>query len=195
MTSDRLRAFGASASLAEARLSSARAKADRGMTLVELLVMIVIVTVLLVIAVTQLIRARARGNETSAVASLRMIVAGEIAYSVSCGQGGFAPNLIVLARPAPGSQVSFVPPEFTTGSVVQKSGYSFTVSPAQQSVPYKIDCNGTRNTSAFYASARPVSYGSGGFLSFAVISSGTIWSVEAATPPPEPFGPPASPIR
>jgi hypothetical protein len=157
--------------------------------------MVVIVTILLVIGVTQLIRARARGNETSAVASLRVIASGEIAYSVSCGLGGFAPNLTVLARPAPGSEVSFIPPEFTTGSVVQKSGYSFTVTPAQQSVPYKIDCHGTRNTTAFYASARPVSYRSGCYLSYAVTSSAIVWEFEGPLPPPEPFGPPATPVR
>jgi hypothetical protein len=167
-----------------------------GMTLIELLVILCIVCVLMVLGAVHLLRARARGYEASAVASLRVIAQGQLTYSVVCGLGGFAPNLPLLARSVPGSETPFVPPELTGAMVTVKSGYLLTVRPAANAVSYKVDCNGTRNTTAYYASARPLSYGvGGGTQSFAVSLNGVVWMVNAAVPPTEPFGPPAVPFR
>jgi type II secretory pathway pseudopilin PulG len=166
------------------------------MTLIELLVMICIVCILMVLGTVHLLRARARGYEASAVASLRIIAQGQVAYSVACGMGGFAPNLAVLARPVPGSDTPFVPPDISGGVVTLKSGYLFAVRPALNAIAYKVDCNGTVNTTAYYASARPALYGvGGGTQSFAAMLNGEIWAVNAAVPPTEPFGPPAAPYR
>ena len=168
---------------------------ERGMTLVELLVIVCIVVVLMTIGAVQLVRARTRGYEASAVASLRLIVAGQVAYSVSCGNGGFAPTLPVLSRTAPRLTEPFVPAELSSAAVTKKSQYLFTVHPASNAVPYRVDCYGTVNTTAFVATARPEDYGiSGGTLSFATLADGKIWSIAAAVPPAEPFGPPATPL-
>lgn len=169
---------------------------ERGMTLVELLVMICIVCVLMLIGVVQLLRARARGYETSAVASLRVIAQGQITYSVACGRGGFAPDLVVLGRSVPGSTTPFVPTELSGSLTTMKGQYVFLVRPATNGVPYKVDCNGTTNTTAYYASARPLTYGvSGGTQSFATSLNGVVWALNAASPPTEPFGPPAAPFQ
>jgi type II secretory pathway pseudopilin PulG len=171
-------------------------RTERGMTIIELIVMVCIVTVLLVIGVLHLMRARARGNEASAIASLRVIAQGQIVYSVSCGNGGFATNLLTLGRPAPGSDQPFVPPDLGAALVSLKSGYLLTMRPARDGKPYKVDCHGAVNTSAFYASARPVTYGpGGGTQSYAVSLNGVVWAVDAPVPPSEPFGPPAYPYR
>jgi len=166
------------------------------MTIIELIVMVLIVMVLLVIGALQLMRARARGNEASAVASLRVIAQGQVTYSVACGHGGFAPNLLTLGRPAPGSDTPFVPPDLSSALVSLKSGYLLTTGPALNATRYKVDCNGAVNTSAYYASARPLTYGAGGGTqSYAVSMNGVVWAVNAPAPPTEPFGPPAFPLR
>lgn len=171
-------------------------RGQAGMTLIELMVMVCIACVLMVLGVVHLVRARARANEASAVASLRVVAQGQVSYSVACGHGGFAPSLQVLGRPVPGSDAPFVPPDVSGNGVTLKSGYMLAVRPAAGAVPYKVDCNGTMNTSAYYASARPVNYGvGGGSQSFAVLLNGVVWAMNAPVPPTEPFGPPAVPFR
>jgi type II secretory pathway pseudopilin PulG len=167
-----------------------------GMTLVELLVMICIVCVLFTLGMAHLFRVRARANEASAVASLRVIGQGQLTYSVACGSGGFAPNLQVLARPVPGSSTPFVPPDVSAQLVTLKSGYLLTVRPAFNAVTYKVDCHGMLNSSSYYASARPATYGvGGGTQSFALSMTGVVWAIDAPMPPSEPLGPPAVPFR
>jgi prepilin-type N-terminal cleavage/methylation domain-containing protein len=171
-------------------------RGQRGMTLVELLVMITIACILIAIGSVQLVRARSRGNEASAVASLRVIAQGQLTYSVACGAGGFAKNLPILAQPMRGTSEPFVPPELSATMTTLKTGYYFTVREALGAVAYKVDCHGMQNTTGYYASARPVSYGiSGGTQSYAVGLPGVIWALNAAAPPTEPFGPPAFPLR
>jgi hypothetical protein len=166
------------------------------MTLVELLVMICVVCILMAIGSVQLIRARSRGNEVSAVASLRVIAQGQIAYSVSCGRGGFARSLPILARPMPGSITPFVPTELSATTTTLKTGYYFTMREGLNGVPYRMDCHGIPNTSVYYAAARPVTYGiSGGTQSYALTLNGIVWAANSGAPPVEPFGPPAFPLR
>jgi hypothetical protein len=169
---------------------------QEGMTLVELLVMICIVCLLMVLGAVHLLRARGRGYEASAVASLRVIAQGQVTYSVACGMGGFAPNLQVLSRPMPGGDLAFIPEDLGGGMVTVKSGYLLLVRPAYNASPYKTDCNGTMNTSAHYASARPLMYGvAGGMESYAVSLNGAVWAADGPTPPADPFGPPSYPLR
>jgi type II secretory pathway pseudopilin PulG len=167
----------------------------RGLTIVELLILVAIVAVLLSLGAVYLLRARASGNEAAAVASLRAIAAGQFSYSVSCGRGAFAASLLTLNRPAPGSNVPFLPPDLLGGSTVLKSGYYLTVGPAATSSPGQPGCNGGDTTTSYYASARPASYPSGGTRAFAITAGGQVWQALAALPPPEPFGPPASPVQ
>ena len=51
---------------------------SRGLTTIELLILVAIVAVLLSLGTVHLLRARASGNEAAAVASLRAILAGRI---------------------------------------------------------------------------------------------------------------------
>jgi type II secretory pathway pseudopilin PulG len=170
-------------------------RAESGMTLIELMVIVCIICVLTTIGALHLMRARSRGYESAAVASLRLIAQGQIVYSVSCGFGGFAPNLPLLARPARGGDAPFIPVELTAAPTA-KSAYRFAVRPAVDAKPYALDCNGTRNTTAYYASAEPVHYSlATGSQAFAISLSGIIWALNSPTAPREPFGPPAEPFR
>jgi type II secretory pathway pseudopilin PulG len=168
---------------------------ERGLTIIELLVLVAIVAVLLSLGTVYLLRARASGNEAAAVASLRAISAGQFSYSVSCGHGTYATTLVTLNRPAPGSNVPFLPPDLLGGATVLKSGYYLTVGPAATSTPGQRGCNGGDTATSYYASARPATYPSGGSRAFAVTAGGQMWQVLAAAPPAEPFGPPSSPVQ
>lgn len=170
-------------------------RSERGFTLLELLLVIAIIGVIAAIAAVQMLRARAASNESSAIASMRAIASGQLSYASSCGLGGFATALPTLGVPVPGSNAPFLSPDLTSAAVVGKSGYLTTMAAGAGAVAGNPDCNGTVTQTAYYASSSPMTLGITGSRSFAINGAGTIWTVNAAVPPTEPFGAPAQPLQ
>ena len=163
----------------------------RGMTLVELCVVIVVLGILIMIAVASLERARVSANEGSAIGSLKTINTGQIAYASSCGGGNFAPSLVVLGHKPPGYRQSFIEDDLGVGVTPQRSGYNVNVRDGAGASIGRVDCNGMVSTTNYYASAIPVVLGRTGFRSFATSQRAGIYFEEGLIPPPEPFGPPS----
>ena len=168
---------------------------QRGMTLVEMCVVLVILGILMVIAVASLQRARVSANEASAIGSMKTINTAQIAYASSCGGGNFAPTLVVLGARPPGYRQSFIGDDLASAVTVQHSGYYVNIHDGAGASLGRIDCNGTDSVTNYYANAIPVVMGKTGTRSFATTQRAGIYFAEGAIPPPEPFGPPSQLVQ
>jgi prepilin-type N-terminal cleavage/methylation domain-containing protein len=150
-----------------------------GFTLIELLVVVAILAVVAAIALPALLRARVAANESSAIASLRSIHSAQGAYATICAQGGFAQTLADLASPPAGSDQGFISATLSANGIF-KSGYVASIGPDVGAVAITAaasTCNSSSMAavSAHFAELHPISVGSTGERSFAIMTSGALF--------------------
>jgi prepilin-type N-terminal cleavage/methylation domain-containing protein len=146
-----------------------RARSSAGFTLIELMIVLAILGIILAIAFARYGNMHARGNEASAIASIRAIAAAQWAFAQTCGHQKYAPTLAALGQPAPATGEAFLSPDLTSGDVVEKEGYQFriTAQPSEDATT-ATGCNGSTLVSSYAATADPTHPGTSGDRYFAV---------------------------
>src|SRR6266851_6282420 len=101
-------------------------RSHKGFSLIELLLVVAVILIISAIAVPNFLRSRLRANETSAVASLRVINTAAVTYSITYPDLGFPAQLTTLggANPcsASSTQSCLIDDTLAQGT---KGGYAF----------------------------------------------------------------------
>ncbi|PYR74665.1 MAG: hypothetical protein DMF87_22050 [Acidobacteria bacterium] len=167
-------------------------RSARGMTMIELVVVLFILATLFVLATAAVSRARLAANEASAIGALRTVTKAEFAYAADCGSGNYATSLVVLGQKPPHAVQGYLNVDLGGHPTAQTSGYYVTVrSGAAATLSPRDDCMGNQTVSGYYAIATPIEFEKTGRRSFATNQGDAIWQRFAQVPPSEPFGPPA----
>lgn len=111
---------------------------EKGFSLIELLVVVAIILIIAAIAIPNLLQARKRANEASAVGSLRNLNVAEVTYAATYNSG-FSADLNNLGPVPAGTQPSVTRAglvdqvlsglEAGSANSFAKSGYNFTYTP------------------------------------------------------------------
>ena len=148
----------------------------RGFSLIELLIVVAIILIIAAIAIPNLMRARMAANDSSAAASERTVVTGEIGYFAAYPTIGYA-TLANLGGASPCT------PAVATGCLIDnnlatdgagggKSGYKFAATPSTGA--------GSPIPNQFYTTGAPISAQTG-TKSYCAFDDGVVRTAAAGT--------------
>jgi prepilin-type N-terminal cleavage/methylation domain-containing protein len=132
-----------------------------GFTLLELIVVLAIVALLAAMAMVGYRHARASSREASAITALTAINHAQFAYMQTCGDQRYAPTLVSLGTPPPGSERGFISPDLAMSDPLQKSGYVFALT-GTESTEGEQTCNGAVPLARYRLTADPAGPGEAG---------------------------------
>ena len=149
---------------------------DKGFSLIELLIVVAIILIIAAIAIPNLMRARMAANDSSAAASERTTITGEIGYFAAyptigytslAGLGGASP-----CTPAPATGCLIDNNLATNGAGGGKSGYTFAATPSTGA--------GSPVPNQFFTTGAPISAQTG-TKSYCAFDDGVVRTAAAGT--------------
>jgi prepilin-type N-terminal cleavage/methylation domain-containing protein len=142
-------------------------RVDRGFTLIELMIVLAIIAIVLAIAFTEYRNMQARGNEASALSSMRSIAAAQWQFALTCGNMKYAAALPALGTPVPTTGEPFLSPDLTSAETIEKSGYLIRIT-GKPLFDAPLACNGVPVSEGYAATADPLKPGTSGVYYYGV---------------------------
>ena len=144
---------------------------EAGFTLVELLIVMSVILIIITLAIPSYEHVHIKANETSAIASVRMLNSMETEYNSSFPSHGFACSLATLGGKQNGGAgtaeaAGLIPEDLASGS---KAGYNFTISNCAKNTVNNVD-----QYNSYQITATPVNVGKTGNRTFCSDETGQI---------------------
>jgi prepilin-type N-terminal cleavage/methylation domain-containing protein len=133
-----------------------KVQSTRGFTLIELMFVVGLIGILSAIAAPALTRTKMAANESSAIASLRVVHSGQQAFWASCGNGNYAVSLQDLGLVPPGSLQGYISEDIAMPAPVVKSGYEFDMASDNLSPGAGNGCHGKPLGATYHLTADPL---------------------------------------
>jgi type II secretory pathway pseudopilin PulG len=143
------------------------------------MIVMAILAILLAIAFTQYRGLQARGNDASAIGSLRSIATAQWQFATTCANGKYSATLPGLGQPVPTTGQAFLSPDLTGADTFEKSGYVFQM--AAKPIDLPPACNGAAVADGYAATADPVKPGWSGHYFFGVNADRVLYLDEEKT--------------
>jgi prepilin-type N-terminal cleavage/methylation domain-containing protein len=142
-----------------------RPASSAGFTIIEMLIVIALIGIVSSLAVIGTRTARIRTAETAALSALRAINQAQFTFSQTCGHHTYAPTLVSLGTPPPGSDSPFLSPDLTMSDPLTKSGYVFTLA-GTTDPDSQVTCTGVTPLTSYQLTADPLNPGHTGIQFF-----------------------------
>jgi type II secretory pathway pseudopilin PulG len=138
-------------------VTTRKASAEQGFTLIDLIFVIGIIGVLCTAALPRLLLARQSAGAASAIGAMRAISSAQLTFAITCGGGFYAPNLTTLGTAPPASKEAYISPNLGSADTVTRAGYIIQLT-ATPFAAAPASCNGLAlgdGGQAFKAAADP----------------------------------------